>query len=56
MNAWVQQGRVFVWRYPEGPGSFWWYAIAHVVPAIPEVWAGAKIHELRSAKRGLARG
>ena len=27
-----------------------WYSIAHVVLAIPEVWVGAKLYELRSEK------
>src|SRR5262245_16384546 len=40
-------GAVATWNKGLGPR---WYSIAHVVLAIPEVWVGAKIHELRSAR------
>lgn len=40
-------GLVANWNKALGPR---WYAVAHVVLAIPEVWIGAKIHELRSSK------
>lgn len=35
-------GLVVTWGKGLGPV---WYPVAHVVLAIPEVWAGAKIHE-----------
>jgi len=41
-------GLIATWHKALGPK---WYSIAHVVLAIPEVWAGAKIYELRSEKR-----
>jgi hypothetical protein len=37
-------GLIVTWKKGLGPR---WYAIAHVVLAIPETWAGARIHESR---------
>jgi len=41
-------GVVATWNLGLGPR---WYSIALVVLAIPECWAGAKIWEMRAAKR-----
>jgi hypothetical protein len=40
-------GLLATWNAGLGPR---WYAAAHVVLAIPEVWIGAKIFEMRTAK------
>src|SRR5262245_34754898 len=44
-------GLVATWSKALGPR---WYPFAHVVLAIPEVWIGAKLYELRAAKGAVA--
>jgi hypothetical protein len=39
-------GLIVTWNKALGPR---WYSVAHVVLAIPEVWVGAKLYELRSS-------
>lgn len=44
-------GLIATWQSALGPR---WYPIAHVVLAMPEVWAGAKIHEYLAVLRNEA--
>ena len=46
-------GVIVTWNKGLGPA---WYAIVHPVLAVPEVWLGAKLFEMREPRKDAAAG